>query len=84
MRNNLWSKTDLKEICYGLHIDLVHGHCTPLTKKLCLRKILTKKGLSGEYIYVLKKDFFLSDMILTPNLQTSYEVIAYTLIKGTM
>lgn len=39
--NNLISKTD-KDICYDLHIDLVYGHCMPLTKQLCLSKVLAK------------------------------------------
>lgn len=51
MGNNPWSKTDYKVNCFDLHINLDHGHCTPLTKKLCLSKVLAKQGLQGEYVY---------------------------------
>lgn len=65
--------------------DLVQGHCTPLTNKLCKGKILAKLGLKGEYIYALKIWIFVwSDMTLTLHLQISFEVIAYILIKGIM
>lgn len=44
MGNNLWSKTDYKEIRFDFYIDLVQGHCTQLTKTLCLSKVLAKYG----------------------------------------
>lgn len=33
-----------EEICNDIFIDLVQGHCTPLTKKVCLSKALAKQG----------------------------------------
>lgn len=79
MGNNLWSKTDYKEICHDLHIDVVQRHCTPLTKSSDNVKNMPNRTKWRVYM-PLKRILVWSDITLTLDLQTSFKVTAYFLI----